>query len=100
MPTMPGTGFVMIETKLVFGRLETFFDPPARPFNVHEVLHGCPFRTPCRKTGKVSIGDVSADQQATCPWSGYRAVKFFSIQISKRKIRPVIKSLTFCAVPR
>ncbi len=90
----------MIKTKFVFGRLETFFDPPARPFNVHEFLRGCPLRAPGRKIGKVPVSDVSADQQATCPWSGYAAVKFFSIQISKRKIRPVIKSLTFCAVPR
>ncbi len=34
MPTMPGAGLVMIKTKFVFGRLETFFDPLARPFNV------------------------------------------------------------------
>lgn len=81
----------MIKTEFVFGRLlATLFDPPARPFNVHEFLHGCPFRTPGCKTGKVSIGDVSADQQATCPWSCYRAVKFFSLQIGKRETRSVV----------
>ncbi|GFE93058.1 hypothetical protein DmAi_11170 [Acetobacter persici] len=69
----------MIETEFVFGCFETVFDPPARSFNVHEFLHGRPFRTLCRKTGEVSIGDVPADQPAQCPWSGYRTVKFFSI---------------------
>jgi len=64
MPTMPGTGLVMIKTEFVFGRLEIFFDPSARPVNVHEFLHGCYFRARGRKIGKVSIGDVSADQQA------------------------------------
>ncbi|OUJ16528.1 hypothetical protein HK27_04360 [Acetobacter orientalis] len=33
----------------------------------------------------VSIGDVPADQQAKCLWSGYRVVKFLSIQIGKRQ---------------
>lgn len=98
MPTMPGTGLVMIKTEFVFGRLETFFDPPARAFNVHEFLHGCPFRAPGRKIGKVSIGDISTDQEATCPRSCYRAVKFFSIQIGKRKIRPVVYATSLAEI--
>ena len=53
----------------------------------NEILHGCPFRAPCL----VSIDDVPVDQQTACPWSGFRAFKFFSIQINERKIRPVIQ---------
>ena len=32
VPAMPGSGFVVVEAKLVFGGLETVFDRPAMAF--------------------------------------------------------------------
>ena len=84
---MPGTGLVMIKTEFVFGRLETFFDPPARPFNVHEFLHGCPFRAPGRKIGKVSIGDVADAIDVVCcnPAAGYTGLNILlNAEISQK----------------
>ena len=67
MLSMPGAGFVMIGTEFVFCRLKVFFNSPTCVFDVHQCLHGCPFRAPGLKIGAIFISDVTADQQVTRP---------------------------------
>ena len=63
MPTMPGSGLVVIEPELVLGGLETVLDRPAMTLDPDQRLDRCSRRTPSGEVGKIAIGDVASDRQ-------------------------------------
>ncbi len=62
VPAMPGAAFVMIETELVLGGLETFLDTPACAPDPDQRLDGCSPRAPGGEVGKFSIDKAASDQ--------------------------------------
>ena len=67
MPAMPGSGFVVVEAELVFCGLEAILDRPAMAFDFDQRLDRRPCRTPSGEVGEIAVGDMTADQQASCP---------------------------------
>ena len=62
MKAMPGSGFVVIETELIFGGFETVFDGPAMVFDRYLLFHGRFLGTPCGEESEITVGNVPADQ--------------------------------------
>ena len=62
MPSMPGSGFIMVEAKLVLGCLETVLDSPAVALNADEGFYGGSGWAPRREEGQIAIDDVAPDQ--------------------------------------
>ena len=90
MPPMPGSTFVVIEPELVFRGLETVLDGPATAFDRHQRFDGCCRWTPGGEEGEIAIGDMTADQQTTCPKTMTCAVKFFDLEIGQFEIAPIV----------
>jgi hypothetical protein len=67
MPTMPGSGFVVVEPELILSCLEAVFDRPAMTFDADQRLDRRPRRTPGGEVGEITVGDMTPDQQAPCP---------------------------------
>ena len=63
MPTVPGAGLVVVETKFVLGGLEAVFDRPAMPFHRHQRFDGCADRTSM----------TSESWKPACATNGHRA---------------------------
>ena len=67
MPAMPGSGFVVVEPELVFGCFEAILDCPAMALDADQCLDRSPCRTPSGEVGEIAVGDITPDQQASCP---------------------------------
>ena len=67
MPAVPGSGFVVVEPELVFGCLEAILDRPAMALDADQGLDRSPCRTPGGEVGEIAVGDITPDQQASCP---------------------------------
>src|SRR5208283_2872307 len=87
MPAVPGSGFVVVEPELVFGRLEAILDRPG--------LDRSPCRTPSGEVGEIAVGDITPDQQASCPKDLAVMVRLFAFEIGQFEIAPVVQSWSF-----
>src|SRR6266513_286392 len=67
MPAVPGSGFVVVEPERVFGCLEAILDRPAMALDADQGLDRSPCRTPGGEVGEIAVGDITPDQQASCP---------------------------------
>jgi len=90
MPTVPGSGLVVVETELVFGRLEAVLNRPAMAFNADQFLDRGSYRAPSGKIGQISIDDMTPDQQASCPQTMVFIVELFCLEISQFQVAPVM----------
>ena len=90
MPTVPGSGLVVVETELVFGRLEAVLNRPAMAFNADQLLNLGSCRAPCGEIGQISIDDMTPDQQASCPQAMGFIVGFFCLKIRQFQVAPVM----------
>src|SRR4051794_4071841 len=64
MPAMPGSGFVVVETELVFGCLKAVFDGPSMAFDADQSLDRRSYWTPGGEVSEIAVGDMTPDQQA------------------------------------
>ena len=58
MPSVPGTGLVMVEAEFVLCGLEAVLDGPAMAFHSYQRFDKRPDRAPCRKESQIAIRDV------------------------------------------
>lgn len=72
----------MIKAEFVFGRSATFFDPPARSFDLNELFKRCSSRAPDSEIGEIPISWISTHEQSPNPWSAI--------------IRRIVCSVEFC----
>ena len=70
VPAMPGAGLVMIEAEFVLGSLKTILDSPTMTFYRHQLFDRRALGRPSGEEGQIATGDVAADQEASCPFSG------------------------------
>src|SRR4249919_3144063 len=83
MPAVPGSGFVVVEPELVFGCLEAILDRPAMALDADQGLDRSPCRTPGGEVGEIAVGDITPDQQASCP-------KDLAVMVTlRRRDRPI-----------
>src|SRR3954467_5852993 len=66
-PAVPGAGLVVVEAKLVFGRLEAVLDGPAPSFDTDQRLDRGAGGAPGGEEVQGAIGDIAADQQTPGP---------------------------------
>ena len=95
MPAVPGSGFVVVEPELVFGCLEAVLDRPAMALDVDQGLDRSPCRTPSGEVGEIAIGDITPDQQASCPKDLAVMVRLFAFEIGQFEVTPVMQSWSF-----
>ena len=73
VPAVPGPGFVVRQAEFVLGGLEAVLDGPAMPLDSNKRLDRCSGRAPGGEVGQLTIDDVAADQQTSCPQALYTA---------------------------
>ena len=95
MPAVPGSGFVVVEPELVFGCLEAIFDRPAMALDAGQGLDRSPCRTPGGEVGEIAVGDITPDQQASCPKDLAVMVGLFAFEIGQFEVAPVVQSRSF-----
>ena len=61
MPSVPGSGLVVIKPKLVLGGLETVLDRPAMTLDPDQRLDRCSRWTPSGEVSEIAIGDLASD---------------------------------------
>ena len=83
MPAVPGSGFVVVEPELVFGCLEAILDRPAMALDADQGLDRSPCRTPGGEVGEIAVGDITPDQQASCPKDLAVMVGLFAFEIGQ-----------------
>ena len=98
VPAVPGSGLVVIQSKLVFGDLEAVLDRPTVPLDRDQPLDAGSGRAPDREEGHVAIAYVAADQQTAGPQTGTGVVVFSGVQISQFAIGPIMQPGTLGAV--
>ena len=95
MPAVPGSGFVVVEPELVFGCLEAILDRPAMALDADQGLDRSPCRTPGGEVGEIAVGDITPDQQASCPKDLAVMVGLFAFEIGQFEVAPVVQSRSF-----
>jgi hypothetical protein len=95
MPAVPGSGFVVIEPELVFGSLEAILDRPAMALDADQGLDRSPGRAPGGEVGEIAVGDITPDQQASCPKDLAVMVRLFAFEIGQFEVAPVVQSWSF-----
>ena len=95
MPAVPGSGFVVVEPELVFGCLEAILDRPAMALDADQGLDRSPCRTPSGEVGEIAVGDITSDQQASCPKDLAVMVGLFAFEIGQFEVAPVVQSRSF-----
>ena len=95
MPAVPRSGFVVVEPELVFGRLEAILDRPAMALDADQGFDRSPYRTPGGEVGEIAVGDITPDQQASCPKDLAVMVKLFAFEIGQFAVAPVVQSWSF-----
>src|SRR6476659_4937995 len=99
MPAVPGSGFVVVEPELVFGCLEAILDRPAMALDADQGLDRSPCRTPGGEVGEIAVGDITPDQQASCPKDLVVMVGLFAFEIDQFEVAPVVQSRSFGSIP-
>src|ERR1700675_4663291 len=99
MPAMPGSALVVIDTELVFRGLKAVLDRPPMAFDRHQRFDGCSSWTPGREEGEIAIGDMTTDQQTSCPKTMICAVKLFDLEIGQFEIAPIVQPRSFGSGP-
>ena len=74
IPSVPGSGLVVIEPERVLGGLETVLDRPATTLDPHQRLDRCSRRTPSGKKGEIAFGDTASDQSRASTNHGWMPV--------------------------
>ena len=95
MPAMPRSGFVVVEPELVFGCLEAILDRPAMALDADQCLDRSPCRTPGGEVGEIAVGDITPDQQASCPKDLVVMVGLLAFEIGQFEVAPVVQSRSF-----
>ena len=95
MPAVPVSGFVVVEPELVFGCLEAILDRPAMALDADQGLDRSPCRTPGGEVGEIAVGDITPDQQASCPKDLAVMVGLFAFEIGQFEVAPVVQSRSF-----
>ena len=98
MPAVPGSGFVVVEPELVFGCLEAILDRPAMALDADQGLDRSPCRTPGGEVGEIAVGDITPDQQASCPKDLAVIVELFAFEIGQFEVAPVVQSRSFGSI--
>jgi len=98
MPSMPRSGFVVVEAEFVLGRLEAVLDRPAVDFGVHERVDPGPGRAPGREERQFAVRDMSSDQQAAGPHPLASFTVIGSLDVREFEIGPVVQSCTLRAL--
>jgi len=70
VPSVPGTGFVVVETQLVFRGFKAVLDGPAAAFDFNQHCNVRSGGTPGGEERQISIGDCAPDQNAPRPKAG------------------------------
>ena len=99
VPAVPGTGLVVVEAQLVFGRLEAVLNGPAPALDCHQGFPSGPGGAPGSEKGQVTISDSAADQQAPCPKTGQVLVVFGGLKIGQFQVGPLEQPLTLGSGP-
>src|SRR5450631_2167367 len=99
MPPVPGSALVVIEPELVFRGLKAVLDRPPMAFDRHQRFDGCSSWTPGGEEGEIAIGDMTTDQQTSCPKTMICAVKFFDLEIGQFEIAPIVQPRSFGSGP-
>jgi len=99
MPPMPGSALVVIEPELVFRGLKAVLDRPPMAFDRHQRFDGRSRWTPGGEEGEIAIGDMTTDQQTSCPKTMICAVKFFDLEIGQFEIAPIVQPRSFGSGP-
>src|SRR6201982_2285217 len=99
MPPMPGSALVVIEPELIFRGLKAVLDRPPMAFDRHQRFDGCSSWTPGGEEGEIAIGDMTTDQQTSCPKTMICAVKFFDLEIGQFEIAPIMQPRSFASSP-
>ena len=60
-------------------------------FDRHQRFDGCSSWTPGREEGEIAIGDMTTDQQTSCPKTMICAVKFSGLEIGQFEIAPIVQ---------
>src|SRR5205814_5957894 len=92
MPAMPRSGFVVVEPELVLGSLKAVLDRPAMALDADQGLDRSPCRTPGGEVGEIAVGDITADQQGSCPKDLAVMVGLFAFEIGQCEVAPVVQS--------
>ncbi len=86
VPAVPGTGFVVVETEFVLGRLKAVLDRPTMAFHLDQRVNQSPCRAVGGEVGEIAVGDVAPDQHATGPEAMVVCIEFLGFEIGKFKI--------------
>ena len=89
MPAVPGSGFVVVEPELVFGCLEAILDRPAMALDADQGLDRSPCRTPGGEVGEIAVGDITPDQQASCPKDLAVMVRILAFEIGQFEVASI-----------
>src|SRR5271154_4680951 len=79
----------------VFGCLEAILDRPAMALNADQGLDRSPCRTPGGEVGEIAVGDITPDQQTSCPKDLAVMVRLFAFEIGQFEVAPVVQSWSF-----
>lgn len=90
VPTMPGSGLVMIEPKFILGGLEAVLDRPAMALDTDQRFDRGSHRTPGGEVGEIAVSDMTPDQQTACPQATILIIELFCFKIGQFKVAPVI----------
>ena len=95
VPSVPGSGFVMIEPEFVLCGFETVFNSPPIPLDCHQGLRRRSGRAPDCEEGHVAIGDGPPDQQASSPKAGTIITEGGTIEIGELYVYPIVQPRPF-----
>src|SRR5246500_134106 len=65
----------------------------------HQRFDGCSRWTPGGEEGEIAVGDMTTDQQTSCPKTMICAVKFFDLEIGQFEIAPIMQPRSFGSGP-
>src|SRR6202051_5018498 len=82
-----------------FWRSQSCPRSPTMAFDRHQRFDGCSSWTPCGEEGEIAIGDMTTDQQTSCPKTMICAVKFFDLEIGQFEIAPIVQPRSFGSGP-
>src|ERR1700730_888102 len=95
MPTMPGSGLVVVETKFILGGLKAVLNRPAVTLDADQRLDRRSCRTPRGEVSEIAIGDVASDEQASCPQAVDFIVELVCLEIGQFAVAPVMQPWPF-----
>ena len=75
--------------------LPDILDRPAMALDADQGLDRSPCRTPGGEVGEIAVGDITPDQQASCPKDLAVMVGLFAFEIGQFEVAPVVQSRSF-----